>query len=421
MQSPAPANSRISPSPSISRPEFIALVAALMAANALAIDVMLPGLQQIGESLGVIEENHRQYVIGAYLAGFGVAQLGFGPISDRFGRRKPLLVGLLIYVVAALSGALAPSFGALLGWRALQGVGAAATRVIALSIVRDVYGGRRMAEVMSLVMMVFMVIPIVAPSMGQIIMLFGEWHMIFVFMGMVALALTIWTWLRLPETLAESSRRPFRKEVVLAGFRAVLTNRRSLGYTLASTATFACMFGFINSSQQVFVGIYGLGSLFPIVFAGVASMMAISNFLNSRLVGRFGMRRLSHGALVGFLSINALWFLLAFSGPIPFAVFLTLFALAMTQFGWLGANFNAMAMEPLGHVAGTASSTQGFLQTVVGGVIGAALGQAFDGTVLPLAAGFLALSVAALAMVLVAERGRLFGSVEEPSQVGVAG
>lgn len=416
MQSPAPSNAR--PSPSISRPEFIAIVAALMAANALAIDVMLPGLQQIGESLGVLEENHRQYVIGAYLAGFGVAQIAFGPISDRLGRRKPLLVGLLIYVIAALSGALAPSFGVLLGLRALQGVGAAATRVIALSIVRDVYGGRRMAEVMSLVMMVFMVIPIIAPSMGQLIMLFGEWHMIFVFMGLTALGLTIWTWLRLPETLAESSRRPFRPAVILAGFRAVLTNRRSLGYTLASTATFACMFGFINSSQQIFVGIYDLGALFPIVFAGVASMMAVSNFVNSRLVGRFGMRRLSHSALLGFLGINAIWFSLALSGTIPFGVFLGLFALAMMQFGWLGANFNAMAMEPLGHVAGTASSTQGFLQTVVGGIIGASLGQAFDGTILPLASGFLALSVVALVMVLAAERGRLFGSMDEPQQVG---
>lgn len=403
----------------ISRPEFIAIAAALMAANALAIDIMLPGLQQIGESLGIADENHRQYVISAYIAGFGVAQLGFGPVSDRFGRRKPLLVGLAIYVLAAISAAFAPSFAILLALRALQGVGAAATRVIGVSIIRDVYGGRQMAEVMSLVMMVFMLVPIVAPSLGQLVMMFGEWHMIFVVMALMALTIAVWTSLRLPETLAASARRPFRPEVIAAGFRAVLTNRISLCYTLAGTAIFACLFGFINSAQQIYVGIYGLGAWFPIVFAAVAGMMAASNFLNSRLVVRFGMRRLSHSALLGFLSVNTLWFLLSLLGPMPFPVFLTLFALAMAQFGCIGANFNAMAMEPLGHVAGTASSTQGFLSTLGGGLVGAALGQAFDGTVKPLAAGFCGLSVVALVMVLIAERGRLFESATRERRVGI--
>lgn len=404
---------------SIPRGELIALTAALMAANALAIDIMLPGLQEIGESLGVVEENHRQYVIGAYLAGFGFGQIGFGPISDRLGRRLPLLIGLVIYIVAALAGAFAPSFSMLLAFRALQGVGAAATRVIAISIVRDIYGGRRMAEVMSLVMVVFMLVPIIAPGLGQLVMLFGAWQTIFIFMAILALAVTIWTALRLPETLAPSGRRAFRPAVIAAGFRAVLTNRISLCYTLAGTATFACLFGFINSSQQIYVGIYGLGAWFPIVFAAVAGLMAVSNFLNSRLVGRFGMRKLSHSALLGFLFVNTIWFLLALRGPIPFPLFLALFALAMAQFGWIGANFSAMAMEPLGHVAGTASSTQGFIQTVVGGMMGAALGQAFDGTVTPLATGFLSLSVVALVMVLIAERGKLFGSVEEAEQIFV--
>jgi len=396
----------------IRRSEFIALAAALMAANALAIDIMLPAMQQIGESLGVADENHRQYVIGAYMAGFGIGQLGFGPVSDRFGRRAPLLAGLGVYVIAAFGAALAPTFAVLLAWRALQGIGAAGTRVIGVSLIRDVYGGRQMAEVMSLVMMVFMLVPIVAPSIGQLVMLFGEWHTIFAFMGFLALALTVWTALRLPETLDESARRPFNAKVVAQGFRAVLSNRRSLGYTLAGTAIFACLFGFINSAQQIYVGIYGLGTMFPIVFAAVAGLMALSNFTNSRLVGRFGMRRLSHTALLGFLTVSVIWFVLALLGPIPFPIFITLFALAMAQFGCIGANFNAMAMEPLGHVAGTASSTQGFLQTVGGGLAGAALGQAFDGTVMPLAAGFSGMATLALVMVLLAEKGKLFGHGE---------
>ncbi|MEQ1944243.1 multidrug effflux MFS transporter [Mesorhizobium sp. VNQ89] len=392
----------------IPRWEFIALAAALMALNALAIDIMLPGLQQIGASLGVENENHRQYVITAYIAGFGICQLFFGPLSDRFGRRPPLLVGLVIYVAAALAAAFAPSFTSLLILRFVQGIGAAATRVITVSVVRDVFGGRAMAEVMSLVFMVFMVIPVVAPGVGQIVMLFSEWHMIFVVMALIALAVTLWATFRLPETLRPEYRRAFNIRTIADGFRIVLTNRVSLCYMLATTAIFGALFGFINSAQQVYVGIYGLGVWFPVLFAAVAGMMAVSSFVNSRLVGRFGMRKLSHGALVGFITVTSLWFVLSLFGQLPIYVFVPLFAAAMLQFGWIGSNFNSIAMEPLGHLAGTASSVQGFTQTVGGGAIGATIGQLFDGTTTPLAAGFCAVSLIALTFVLIAERGKLF-------------
>jgi DHA1 family bicyclomycin/chloramphenicol resistance-like MFS transporter len=399
----------------IPRWEFIALAAALMALNALAIDIMLPGLQQIGASLGVENENHRQYVITAYIAGFGICQLFFGPLSDRFGRRPPLLAGLIIYVAAAFAAAFAPSFTSLLILRFVQGMGAAATRVITVSVVRDVFGGRAMAEVMSLVFMVFMVIPVVAPGMGQIVMLFSEWHMIFVVMALIALAVTIWATFRLPETLHPEYRRAFNVRTIANGFRIVLTNRVSLCYMLATTAIFGALFGFINSAQQVYVGIYGLGVWFPVIFAAVAGMMAVSSFVNSRLVGRFGMRKLSHGALVGFIAVTSLWFVLSLFGQLPIVVFVPLFAAAMLQFGWIGSNFNSIAMEPLGHLAGTASSVQGFTQTVGGGVIGAVIGQLFDGTTTPLAAGFCAVSLVALAFVLIAERGKLFQSHVHPT------
>ncbi|MDP3899130.1 MAG: multidrug effflux MFS transporter [Mesorhizobium sp.] len=390
--------------------EFIALTAALMALNALAIDIMLPGLQQIGASLGVADENARQYVITAYITGFGLAQLVFGPLSDRFGRRIPLLVGLAIYVIAAFACAYAPSFGTLLLLRFVQGLGAAGTRVITVSAIRDTFGGRAMAEVMSLVFMVFMVIPVVAPGIGQLIMLFSEWHAIFLLMGVVSLAATLWTYLRLPETLHPEYRRPFTFVAISEAFKIVVTNRLSLCYTLATTAVFGALFGFINSAQQVYVGIYGLGVWFPVIFAGVAGGMALASFVNARLVGRFGMRKLSHGALLGFLLVNTIWFALSLMGPMPFAVFLGLFGAAMLQFGWIGSNFNSLAMEELGHVAGTASSVQGFVTTAGGGLIGAGIGQAFDGTVTPMAAGFCFVSVIALALVLIAERGRLFQS-----------
>ena len=403
---------------SIPRWEFIALAAALMALNALAIDIMLPGLQQIGASLGVENENHRQYVITAYIAGFGIAQLLFGPLSDRFGRRPPLLIGLAIYVAAALGAAFAPSFETLLMLRFVQGVGAASTRVITVSIVRDVFGGRAMAEVMSLVFMVFMVIPVVAPGLGQLVMLFSEWHMIFVVMALIALVFTTWTAFRLPETLHPEYRRAFNLRTVASGFRIVLTSRVPLLYTLATTSVFGALFGFINSAQQVYVGIYGLGVWFPVVFAAIAGMMAVSSFVNSRLVGRFGMRKLSHGALVGFIAVTTTWFVLSLFGQLPIYVFVPLFAAAMLQFGWIGSNFNSIAMEPLGHLAGTASSVQGFMQTFGGGVIGATIGQLFDGTTTPLAAGFCGVSIAALIFVLIAEKGKLFQAHNQPKAAG---
>jgi MFS transporter, DHA1 family, multidrug resistance protein len=396
--------------------EFIALMAFLMALNALAIDIMLPGLQEIGASLGVENENHRQYVISAYLIGFAFAQLLYGPISDRFGRRAPMFVGLGIYVVSSLAAILVPNFAALLVLRFVQGIGSAAMRVITVSIVRDIFGGRAMAEVMSLIMMVFMVIPVMAPGIGQVVMLFGNWHLIFAFMAVVALAVWAWMYVRLPETLHEDDVRPFTVRSVLGGFRIVLTDRVALCYTLASTFIFGALFGFINSAQQIYVGIYGLGVWFPVAFAGVAAFMALSSFVNARLVGRFGMRKLSHGALMGFLAINTVWLVLTlvWPGHVPFAIFLVLFALSMFQFGWIGSNFNSLAMEPLGHVAGTASSVLGFMGTAGGTVIGAIIGQAFNGTALPLVTGFFSLSIIGLIFVLIAERGKLFQPHNKP-------
>jgi MFS transporter, DHA1 family, multidrug resistance protein len=401
---------------SMGKVEFIALAAMLMALNALAIDIMLPGLQEIGAALGVENENHRQYVISAYLLGFGIAQLGYGPISDRFGRRAPMLVGLAIYVVSSIAVVFVPSFAGVLALRFIQGIGSAATRVITISIVRDVYGGRQMAEVMSLIMMVFMVVPVIAPGTGQIVLLFGDWHLIFVFMAVIAVIVGSWMYYRLPETLHPEDVRPFTVKSVLSGFKIVLTNRIALCYTLSSTFIFGALFGFINSAEQVYKGVYQLGQWFALAFAGVALFMALSSFINARLVGRFGMRRLSHGSLIGFIVITFVWLLIQVYGPqpMPFALFIVLFALAMFQFGWIGSNFNSLAMEPLGHVAGTASSVIGFMGTVGGSLIGALIGQSFDGTALPMVAGFFTVSLIGLVFVLIAEKGQLFHPHNKP-------
>ena len=229
----------------LSRVEFIALIAGLMALNALAIDIMLPALPYMGEALGISHENERQFVVGVYMFGFGFAQLAFGPLTDRFGRRGPLLIGLVIYLACAFAATFAPNFTVLLVLRFIQGLGAAGTRVIATAVVRDRYSGREMAEIMSLTFMVFMAIPILAPGIGQVILLAGPWQYIFLFMTALATMITVWAYFRLPESLAPENRRPLSVASVIDGFRIVVTNRQALFYGLAGTFLFGAMFGFV--------------------------------------------------------------------------------------------------------------------------------------------------------------------------------
>ena len=391
------------------RVEFIALIAALMALNALAIDVMLPALPYMGEALGVVSENERQFVISAYMLGMGIAVLGFGPLTDRFGRRAPLLVGMAIYIAAAVAAIFAPSFMALLVLRFIQGMGAASVRVIATAVVRDRYSGREMAEVMSLTFMVFMAIPIIAPGIGQILLLTGPWQTIFIFMGVLAAAFWLWTFVRLPETLPLSARRPLSIKAVFSGFAIVFTNRMAISYGLAGTFLFGALFGFISSSQQIYVDIYGLGVYFPVAFAAMAGLMAVSSFTNSQIVSRFGMRRLSHGAMLVFTAVSFVWLVFALIGFLPLWLFFPLLAIIMFSFGWAASNMNSLSMEPLGAVAGTAAAVFGFIQTVGGALIGSFTGQMFDGTTVPAAIGYFAMGALALVCILVAEKGRLFG------------
>jgi drug resistance transporter, Bcr/CflA subfamily len=402
----------------ISRPEFIALMAALMALNALAIDVMLPALPYMGEALGITSENERQFVISAYMFGFGIAQLAFGPLSDRFGRRAPLLIGIVIYIAATVAAVFAPNFAVLLAFRFIQGLGAASTRVIATSIVRDRYSGRAMAEVMSLTFMVFMAIPVIAPGIGQVLLLTGPWQTIFLFMGVLAAAFGLWALFRLPETLAPEHRRALRLSVVAEGFRLVFTNRVAFSYGLAGMFLFAALFGFISTSQQIYVDIYGLGVYFPVAFAAVAVLMAISSFLNSRIVARFGMRRLSHFAVLVYTGVSVVWLVLALAGFMPLWLFLILLATAMFMFGWAASNMNSLSMEPLGAVAGTASSVFGFVQTVGGALIGSYIGQHFDGTVVPTAMGYASMGTLAIICILIAEKGKLFGVAPQYAHPG---
>ena len=388
--------------------EFVALVAALMALTALGIDSMLPALPAIGESLGVGSENHRQFVISAFLIGFGLAQLIHGPLSDRFGRRPVLIVALAGYVLANLAAASATSFTLLLAARFLGGLCIAASRVVTVALVRDCYSGRAMARVMSLAFMVFMAAPVLAPSFGQLILVFGDWRLIFVLIAGVSGAVLAWFVWRMPETLPRDERIPLAPARLAAGWRTALTDRFSLGYTVASTALIGALYGFINSVQQVVQHLTGSDALLVPVFIGVASVMAIANLTNSRIVLRLGTRRISHSALVGFTLVSGVHLAIALAGAETIWSFALLQALAMGCFGLAGANFGSMAMERMGAIAGTASSVQGFLSVTGGAVLGALVGQAFDGTTVPLYRGFLMAGLFALAIVAITERGRLF-------------
>lgn len=388
--------------------QFVALIAAMMATNALAIDSMLPAMPQIGHALGVTADNERQWILTAYLLGFGAAQIVYGPLADRFGRKPVLLVGLALYVVFAALCAFSTSFEMLLTARALCGVGAAATRVLSVSIVRDCYSGRQMARVMSLSFIVFLGVPIIAPSVGQAILLVAPWPWVFGVLSIFGLAVIAWSWIKLPETLHPEDRVPLAAGPVLAAFKTCLTNRVAVGYTLAATLVLGGLFGFLNSAQQVFVDVLGAGRSFPLIFAAIAAGIAVSSLLNSRIVGRLGMRLVSHVALMGYLTFAVVHALIALSGHETLWTFSLLQAGMMFCFGLVMSNFGSIAMEPLGHLAGTAASVQGFITTIGGALFGFCIGQLFDGTTVPLTLGFAGFGIAGLVAVLITEKGRMF-------------
>lgn len=398
------------PRPPIGFGQLVALIATLMALNALAIDTMLPALPQIGEALGVVSDNDRQWVITAYVIGFSVAHLFYGVLSDRFGRKPVLIVGVSIYILFSFAAAAAASFETMIAARVLQGAGAAASRVLAIAIVRDCFGGRQMARVMSLAFLVFLAVPVIAPSLGAVIILFGPWRWIFVLLGLWGIAVLIWAMWKLPETLHPENRLPIRASRIIEAFRTTLTTRRAAGYMMAMAMIAGSLFGFITSSQQIFADVFDAAGLFPVIFALIAGAIAAASLLNARLVERLGMRAISHSALLAFIAISAAHWVVAAAGLETLWTFAVLQAAVLFCFGLTVGNFGAMAMEPLGRIAGTASSVQGFVTTLGGAAGGYVIGQQFDGSTAPLALGFLLSGVGALGFVLWAEGGRLYGS-----------
>lgn len=406
MNAPLPHDSL--PHPGIGRREFVAFVASVMAVNALGIDLMLPALPEIGRELGVAEANHRQWVVTVYMLGFGAGQLLYGPLADRFGRRPVLLATLLGFAGASLFAGLAQTFPALLGARLLQGLMSASTRVLAVAIVRDSYSGRRMAATMSLAQMVFFLVPILAPAIGQLILALGPWRLVFRALALWGALVFTWTALRVPETLPPERRLALSPSALAPAYRLTLTNRYSAGYALASALTFGGIVGYVSSSQQVFGDVFGQRENFGLLFAACAVAMGAASFANSRLVERLGTRVISQTGIVALVALSLGHIAVEAAGAETLWSFLAFQALSMTCIGLCGANFSAMAMEPVGHVAGTASSVQGFVSGLGAVLVGNAIGQSFDGSTRPLAYGNLLIALAAFAIVAWVERGRLF-------------
>ncbi|MEM9013138.1 MAG: multidrug effflux MFS transporter [Pseudomonadota bacterium] len=392
---------------------FVALMAAVMALNALATDIMLPGLPEIAEATGAADTTEVQAVITLYLIGFGLGQLVAGLLADRFGRRLVLLPGLVVYAVAGLVTALAPDLTVLLVARFVQGVGASATRVIATAMIRDCYEGRTMARIMSLTMMVFMAAPVFAPALGQVILLTTSWRWVFGVLTIYGVVLTILAARHLPETLPKAERRPIRLALIRAGLGSIFGSRQTVGYTLAAGIFFGALFSLINSAQQVMVDVYDTGLWFPAIFAGVSVCIALASFVNARIVERFGMRVLSQGAVCAFCVLSGVMVLLGRAEMLTLLPFLVLLSATLTLVGLVFSNFNALALAPQGHVAGLASSVIGGTTALMGSSIGYLVGQSFDDTAVPMVTGFLLCGVAALAIVAVTERGMLFRSGPE--------
>ncbi|MEN9705543.1 MAG: hypothetical protein RLZZ393_1422 [Pseudomonadota bacterium] len=396
------------PEPSLR--EFIGLTALIMALISLSIDNLLPAFVPIQQTFGIANPNDLQLIVTVYMIGSGPLQIVYGTVSDVVGRRPALLVGIAVYALGALIGCFASSYAVLLAGRVVQGMGAAAAQVLTVALVRDRYEGRDMARVLSLTFMMFILVPVVAPAIGSLLIHLSGWRAVFASMLVMALVVAIWFGLRMPETLRPEHRRPFSLARIAEGVQTTLRQRATMGYAIAVTLQMGCLMTYVSSSQQIFeTQVYGLGDLFPVAFGSIAAAMGVAFYANSALVRSFGLRRLSHLCLIGFAVLAACGAVvaLAWHGKPPLLVFALMLTATQFLMCLTMPNFNAIAMEPLGAVAGTASAVTGLFTTLGGTAIGMYVGTMFDGTVLPLCLTYCVCAAAALAAVFWGERGEL--------------
>ncbi len=388
--------------------EFVIIVSLMMSLMALSTDIMLPALPQIGTDLSVLNPNQRQLIVSVLFLGLAIGQLFFGPLSDKTGRKPAIYSGYALFIVGALISVFATSFPIMLSGRLLQGLGISAPRAVTLALVRDRYEGRAMAQVMSFVMTVFILVPMIAPSLGQAILQFTGWRSLFVFLILMALGTLTWFAVRMPETLAEDQRAPFSLSRIVAATREIVGIRSALGYTVSAGLVSGAFIGYINSAQQILQEQYELGDLFPIYFGMIAFSLGLASFLNARLVMRYGMHFLVRLSLRIIFSLACVGFGIAVltGGQPPLWFLLGYLMLTFFCIGILFGNQNSLAMSPLGHLAGIGAAVVGSLATLIAMPLGTIIGQSYNGTVLPAIAGLGILSFFSIFVVRWAEAGK---------------
>jgi DHA1 family bicyclomycin/chloramphenicol resistance-like MFS transporter len=388
-------NRKISPLP---LPEFVTLLALMVSIVALATDIMLPALDVIGQDLGVADPNKAQLVISSLFLGFAIGQLLVGPISDSFGRKPVIYISYIVFAAGCILSMFADSFSIMLVGRVLQGLGAAGPRIVTIAIVRDGCEGRAMARIMSIVMSIFIIVPAIAPAIGQGVIVFSGWRGTFGLLLALAIVTYIWFALRQPETLAISDRRKFSLINIFSGVIEIFRSRIATGFTIAAGLIFGAFLGYLNSAQQIFQIAYQTGVYFALYFGIAAIAIGIASAVNARLVIRLGMRFLAHRAISGVTIVSILFLIpvVYYSGTPPFVLFMIWLVLTFFGMGVLFGNLNALAMEPLGHMAGLGAAFVGSLSTFISLPLGWVIGDSFDGSVLPLVAGFAVMGLGSL-------------------------
>lgn len=378
--------------------EFVALMALMTSLVALAIDAMLPALPLIGGDLAFPTANSTQWVVTMIMIGMAGGQLVYGPISDTTGRRPPVFAGLFVFAVGCLLSWFAQDFTTMMAGRFLQGFGVAGPRSVSIALIRDLYEGREMARVLSLIMSVFILVPIAAPLLGQAILLVASWRAIFGSFLALTVLVTVWFALRQPETLPPERRREFSLGQLRASFLLVLRERSAMGFTLTAGLSSGAFIGYLSSSQQIFQDQYGVGDRFALYFGILAAAIGVAARVNGRLVMRVGMFGLATWALRVLALTSSGFVLYAWSraGHPEFAALMAYLVVAFFCIGILFGNMNSLAMESLGHVAGVGAAVVASVSLAVSVLLGGTIGQLFDGTVLPLVGGFAVLSALSL-------------------------
>lgn len=412
-----PPASQSAPSPirALGEREFVLLMAFLQALQAFSIDAMLPALGTMSDQLGVASANHRQLVVGVFLFCAGLGALIPGALADRYGRRRVLFTCLSLFVVLSLACALVQDFTTLLVLRGMAGFVSAGLAVLPPAIIRDRLEGDAMARLQSLISMIFMLVPMLAPSLGQLILSLAGWRWIFGSMALMGVIAAAWAWFRLEETLLPENRQSLRLGSVIGSMRDAVLTRSAFGYVLGSALITGGLFGFINSSQQLIAEHFAMGAMFPLVFGAMALTMSTANLINARVVMRFGARRISHAALIGYILMALMQVILASQPGQTIWQFGIVMALTMWLMGFLGGNFSSIALQPFARTAGTAASTHSFVRMLLGSVIGASVGQLYDGSARPIGLALMTAGALTLALVLFSEKGRLFRRLNPPS------